>query len=76
MGRVKYFSASDREALDAFVRLSRLEGVIPALESAHAVAHAMRVAPRMPKESIVAICLSGRGDKDVFSVAAALGQSL
>ncbi|HVV64789.1 MAG TPA: tryptophan synthase subunit beta [Rhizomicrobium sp.] len=76
VGRVSYFSASDREALDAFILLARLEGVIPALESAHAVAHAMRVAPQMSQDAIIAICLSGRGDKDVFSVAAALGQSL
>ncbi len=75
-GRVKYFSATDKEALEAFVLLSRLEGIIPALESAHAIAHVMRVAPQMDKDKTIAICLSGRGDKDVFSAAAALGETL
>jgi tryptophan synthase beta chain len=75
-GRVKYFSATDKEALDAFVLLSKLEGIIPALESAHALAHVMRVAPQMKKDEIVAVCLSGRGDKDVFSAAAALGETI
>ena len=75
-GRVKYFSVTDKEALDAFVALSKLEGIIPALESAHAVAHIMRTAPRMAKDKLIAICLSGRGDKDVFSAAAALGEEI
>ncbi len=75
-GRVKYFSITDKQALEAFVALSKLEGIIPALESAHAVAHIMRVAPQMAKDKLVAICLSGRGDKDVFSVAAALGEEI
>ncbi len=75
-GRVKYFSITDKEALAAFVALSKLEGIIPALESAHAVAHIMRVAPQMAKDKLIAICLSGRGDKDVFSVAAALGEKI
>ena len=75
-GRVNYFAASDKEALEAFVLLSRLEGIIPALESAHAVAHVMRLAPKLPRDAIVAVCLSGRGDKDVISAAAALGQSI
>ncbi len=75
-GRVKYFSATDKQALDAFVRLSKLEGIIPALESAHAIAHVMRIAPQMEKDKLIAVCLSGRGDKDVFSVAAALGEKI
>ncbi|HVU20931.1 MAG TPA: tryptophan synthase subunit beta [Rhizomicrobium sp.] len=75
-GRVQYFSASDKDALDAFVLLSKLEGIIPALESAHAIAHVMRVAPQMSKDQIIAVCLSGRGDKDVFSAAAALGEKI
>jgi tryptophan synthase beta chain len=75
-GRVKYFSASDRDALEGFVLLSKLEGIIPALESAHAIAHVMRVAPGMAKDQIIAVCLSGRGDKDVFSAAAALGETI
>jgi tryptophan synthase beta chain len=76
MGRVKYFSATDKQALEAFVLLSKLEGIIPALESAHAIAHVMRIAPQMDKDKIIAICLSGRGDKDVFSAAAALGEEI
>ena len=75
-GRVKYFSATDKDALDAFVLLSKLEGIIPALESAHAIAHVMRIAPQMDKDKVIAVCLSGRGDKDVFSVAAALGEKI
>ncbi len=75
-GRVKYFSATDKEALTAFVLLSKLEGIIPALESAHALAHAGRIAPQMKKDQLIAVCLSGRGDKDVFSAAAALGEKL
>ena len=71
-GRVKYFSATDKQALEAFVLLSKLEGIIPALESAHAVAHVMRIAPQMDKDRLIAICLSGRGDKDVATAAAAL----
>ena len=75
-GRVKYFSATDKEALEAFMLLSKLEGIIPALESAHAIAHVMRIAPQMAKDKIIAVCLSGRGDKDVFTVAAALGEKI
>ena len=75
-GRVKYFSVTDKEALDAFVLLSKLEGIIPALESAHAVAHVARIAPQMKKDQIIAACLSGRGDKDIFSAAAHLGEKL
>jgi tryptophan synthase beta chain len=73
-GRVKYFFATDREALDAFAALSRHEGIIPALEPAHALAHVMRIAPGMPKDSIIVMALSGRGDKDVFTVAEAMGE--
>jgi len=73
---VKYFSATDKEALEAFVHLSRLEGIIPALESAHAIAHVMRIAPQMEKDKIIVVCLSGRGDKDVVSAAAALGEDI
>jgi tryptophan synthase beta chain len=73
VGRVQYFSATDQDALEAFQLLSKLEGIIPALESAHALAHVARVAPKMSKDKSIAVCLSGRGDKDVFSVADALG---
>ena len=75
-GRVKYFSATDREALEAFSVLSRLEGIIPALEPAHALAHVMRMAPGRVKKEIVVLALSGRGDKDVFTVASASGERL
>jgi len=67
-GRVTYDSVSDREALEAFQLLSRLEGIIPALESAHAVAFAIKVAREMGRDEIVIVNLSGRGDKDVTSV--------
>ncbi len=75
-GRVDYVSATDKEALDAFQMLCQLEGIIPALESSHAIAHVARVAPKMAEDKIIVIGLSGRGDKDVFTVAAALGQKL
>ncbi|HEX7174573.1 MAG TPA: tryptophan synthase subunit beta [Pyrinomonadaceae bacterium] len=68
--RVEYVSASDSEALEAFRLLSRLEGIIPALESAHAIAHALRLAREMRSDQIVLVNLSGRGDKDVQTVAA------
>jgi len=67
-GRVEYVSVSDTEALEAFQLLSRLEGIIPALESAHAVAYAMKVAREMSRDQVVIVNLSGRGDKDVNSV--------
>ena len=67
-GRVEYVSVSDSEALEAFQLLCRLEGIIPALESAHAVAYAMKVAREMSRDQIVIVNLSGRGDKDVNSV--------
>ena len=68
-GRIAYDFATDAEALDAFVKLSRLEGIIPALESAHAIAHVLKVAPKMPRESLLIANLSGRGDKDVAQAA-------
>jgi len=67
-GRFEYEAATDAEALEAFQTLTRLEGLMPALESAHAVAYAMRVARRMKKREIVVVGLSGRGDKDVHTV--------
>lgn len=70
--RVEYVSVSDEEALDAFRLLSETEGIIPALESAHAVAHLIKTAGEMPRDSIVVVNLSGRGDKDVNTVAEAL----
>ena len=73
LGRVDYVSATDDEALAAFQLCSRLEGIIPALEPAHALAHVVRLAPTMPKDGIVLMNLCGRGDKDIFTVARHLG---
>lgn len=72
-GRATYTSADDEEALDAFELCARLEGIIPALESAHAVAEALKLAPRLGADQLVLVNLSGRGDKDIFTVAEALG---
>jgi tryptophan synthase beta chain len=70
-GRAEYVAVTDEEALDALGLLTRLEGIIPALESAHAVAHAVRLAATLPREARLVIGLSGRGDKDVETVRAA-----
>ncbi len=67
--RIEYTYATDEEALKAFELLSKTEGIIPALESAHAIAEAIKIAPKMPKDSIIIVNLSGRGDKDVQEVA-------
>jgi tryptophan synthase beta chain len=72
LGRTEYAYASDAEALDAFQTLARLEGILPALESAHAVAHTTKLAPTLPKGTLVLVNLSGRGDKDVQTVMDAL----
>jgi tryptophan synthase beta chain len=69
IGRITYSKASDAEALDAFQLLARLEGIIPALESAHAIAEVVKVAPSMTNDQIIVVNLSGRGDKDVNTVA-------
>ncbi len=71
--RVQYETATDTECLDAFMTLSRMEGIIPALESAHAIAYAMRVAPQMDPQQSILVNLSGRGDKDADFVAEKLG---
>ncbi|MCL1563115.1 tryptophan synthase subunit beta [Parasaccharibacter sp. TMW 2.1886] len=76
IGRVNYVSATNDQALDAFQTLTRLEGIIPALESAHAVAHAIVMAPTMTRDQTIIVNLSGRGDKDVPTVAAHLGVKL
>src|SRR6185437_3728035 len=68
-GRVEYVSITDAEALEAFQTLARLEGILPALESSHAIAHAAKIAPKLPKDQILVINLSGRGDKDCQEVA-------
>ena len=73
VGRVEYISATDNEALDAFQMCSRLEGIIPALEPAHALAGVIRIAPSLPKDHLLVMNLCGRGDKDIFTVAEALG---
>jgi tryptophan synthase beta chain len=75
-GRVKYESATDNEALAAFQMCTRTEGIIPALEPSHAIAHVIKIAPKLPKEHIIIMNLCGRGDKDVFTVAAALGMEI
>ena len=69
-------SCSDADALTAAKRLARTEGIIPALESSHAIAHALKIAPSMAKDKILLVNLSGRGDKDMPAVAEYLGQKL
>lgn len=75
-GRVDYTAVTDEEALDAFQLLCRTEGIIPALEPSHAIAAVKKVAPTMPKDSIILANLCGRGDKDIFTVAERLGVEL
>lgn len=74
-GRVEYVSVNDDEALVAFQTLSETEGIIPALESSHAIAHAIKIAPQMPRDSVMIVNLSGRGDKDVNTAAEILNES-
>lgn len=75
-GRAEYVAITDEEAVCAFETLSRTEGIIPAIESAHAVAHAIKIAPEMSRDSILVICLSGRGDKDVAAIARYRGEDI
>ncbi|HSV29512.1 MAG TPA: tryptophan synthase subunit beta [Candidatus Omnitrophota bacterium] len=75
IGRVEYVSVTDDEALTAFQQVTRLEGIIPALESSHAFAHAAKIAGTLPKDHLMVVNLSGRGDKDVNTVARALGDT-
>jgi len=75
-GRAEYVTVTDEEALEAFFLLSKTEGILPALESAHALAHAQKIAPSMGKDQIMIVNLSGRGDKDVQSVAERMGVKL
>ncbi len=75
-GRFEFVSITDEEALEGFQALTRVEGIMPALESAHAVAHAMRLAKTLPRSKAIVVGLSGRGDKDVYVVAKALGQEV
>jgi tryptophan synthase beta chain len=76
IGRVRYEPVTDDEALASFQKLTKLEGIIPALESAHAIAAAERIAPTLGKDKIIIVNCSGRGDKDIFTVAEALGVEL
>ena len=76
MKRAEYVAITDKEALEAFQLCSRLEGIIPALEPAHALAHVAKIAPKLPKDHLLVMNLCGRGDKDIFTVADALGVTL
>ena len=73
IGRAQYVSITDKEALEAFQLSCALEGIIPALEPSHALAHVMKIAPELPKDHIICMNMCGRGDKDIFTVAKALG---
>jgi tryptophan synthase beta chain len=75
-GRAEYVSVTDAEALEGFRLLTELEGIIPALESSHAVVQVLKMAPTLPKDAVVVVCLSGRGDKDIHTVAEAMGVEL
>ncbi|MDR3296446.1 MAG: tryptophan synthase subunit beta [Clostridiales Family XIII bacterium] len=75
-GRAEYVSVTDDEAVDAFYYLSRTEGIIPAIESAHAVAYAVKLAPTLERDENIIICLSGRGDKDVAAIARYRGEDI
>ena len=75
-GRAQYVPITDDESVEAFEYLSRTEGIIPAIESAHAVAYAMKLAPTLPKDKIIVVNLSGRGDKDVAAIARYKGVDL
>ena len=76
IGRAEYIPVTDDEAVDAFEFLSRTEGIIPAIESAHAVAHAMKIAPEMGKDKIIIVTISGRGDKDCAAIARYRGEDI
>jgi len=76
IGRATYVSVTDEEAIAAFTRLTRLEGIIPALESSHAIAYLNTLAPTLPGDAIIVVCLSGRGDKDIHTLAEAMGVEL
>ncbi len=76
IGRAEYVPVTDDESVEAFEYLARTEGIIPAIESAHAVAHAMKIAPQMGKDKIIVVCLSGRGDKDCAAIARYRGEDI
>jgi len=73
IGRAEYVSITDSEALEAFQLCCHQEGIIPALEPSHALAHVMKIAPTLPKDHLICMNMCGRGDKDIFTVARALG---
>ena len=75
-GRAEYVSITDEESIEGFTLLSELEGIIPALEAAHAIAYLRKLAPTMDRDEIIVLCLSGRGDKDVYTIAKILGVEL
>jgi len=75
-GRAEYLPVTDVEAVDAFVYLSKTEGILPAIESSHAIALAKKIAPSMSEDQVMIVCLSGRGDKDVYQVAKYLGKEI
>ncbi|MHB8064360.1 MAG: tryptophan synthase subunit beta, partial [Ruminiclostridium sp.] len=74
--RARYVPITDAEAINAFEYLSKTEGIIPAIESSHAIAYAMKLAPKMASDKIMVICLSGRGDKDVAAIAKYMGVNI
>lgn len=76
IGRAEYVPVTDDEAVEAFEYLARTEGIIPAIESAHAVAYARKIAPVMKKEQIIVITISGRGDKDCAAIARYRGEDI
>ena len=76
IGRAEYVAITDDEAVEAFEFLSRTEGIIPAIESSHAVAYAMKIAPKMDKDKVIVITISGRGDKDVAAIARYRGENI
>ena len=76
IGRASYVPITDDEAVDAFEYLSRTEGIIPAIESSHAIAHAMKIAPTMDKDKIIVVTVSGRGDKDCAAIARYRGENI
>ena len=76
MGRAQYVPVTDDEAVDAFEYLARMEGIIPAIESAHAIAYARKLAPTMDKDQIIVVTVSGRGDKDCAAIARYRGEDL
>jgi tryptophan synthase beta chain len=76
MGRAEYVPITDDEAVDAFEYLARMEGIIPAIESAHAIAYARKLAPTMSPDQIIVVTVSGRGDKDCAAIARYRGEDL